>query len=67
MLDDKLSDNSQVELCKQCKECKLNNDGTVWSSHYSKSYCQMYARPMRKPDNVIHNTGRCPYRSVDER
>ena len=59
--DEVLSDNSQIEYCKQCKMCKYRDDGTVWSNHYTKSNCQMFAYPKTKPLDVINNEGDCPY------
>lgn len=54
-----LSDNSQIENCKQCKDCKYRDDGTVWSNHYTKSCCQMYKYPNFKPLEVIDNEDDC--------
>ena len=56
-----LSDNTHVENCKQCKECALRDDGTVWSNHYTKSSCQRYPYPRMKPLEVINNKADCPF------
>ena len=63
--DDILSDNTQIEICKQCKDCKFNDDGTVWSNHYTKSSCQKYPYPSMKPPKVIDNKADCPYRETE--
>lgn len=55
-----LSDNSQIENCKQCKSCAYQNDGTVWSNHYTKSSCQKFPYPDMKPIEVIDNEADCP-------
>lgn len=59
--NEKLSDNSQAENCKQCKTCIFRDDGTVWSNDYKKSSCQMYQYPSMKPVHVINNKGICEY------
>ena len=56
-----LSDNSQIEYCKKCKNCLFRDDGTVWSNHYTKSSCMIYQYPNYKPINVINNKGTCEY------
>ena len=58
MLEETLSDNSQVEHCKQCKDCIFRDDGTE-GSHYTKSSCQIFKYPNMKPLNVINNRGKC--------
>ncbi len=57
-----LSDNTQIEHCQQCKDCKYQDDGTPWSNHYTKSCCQMYQYPKFKPLEVINNEDNCNYR-----
>ena len=34
-----LTDNSQFENCRQCKDCKFQSDGTIWSNYYTKASC----------------------------
>lgn len=58
--EETLSDNSQIENCKQCKKCIFQDGGTVWSNHYTKSSCQKYPYPSMKPIEVIDNEGECP-------
>jgi hypothetical protein len=62
-----LSDNTQIENCKQCKSCEYQDGGTPFSNHYTKSSCQMYAYPKMKPIEVIDNEGDCPYFSLIEK
>lgn len=59
--EETLSDNTQIENCKQCKNCMHQDDGTLWSNHYTKSSCRMFPYPKMKPSAVINNTGKCPY------
>ncbi|MBQ6713247.1 MAG: hypothetical protein IJN28_05635 [Selenomonadales bacterium] len=59
-----LTDNTQFEYCKQCKDCTFQSDGSVWSNHYTKASCQKYRHPKFKPIEVIDNKGNCPYREV---
>ena len=61
---DTLTDNTQFENCKQCKDCIFQNDDTVWSNHYSKSCCQKYPYPKYKPVEVIDNVMECYYRKL---
>ena len=59
--EDILSDNSQVENCKMCKDCIFRDDGTVYSNDYRKCCCMIYPYPKMKPLRVINNTGLCEY------
>lgn len=59
--EDILSDNSQTEYCKLCKDCIFRDGGTPFSNHYTKSSCMMYQHPKMKPLRVINNTGLCEY------
>ena len=63
--EETLTDNSQFELCQQCKDCIFRDDGTVWSNHYAKSSCQKYPYPKMKPVEVIDNESNCPYRQTE--
>ena len=60
--EETLTDNSQFENCRQCKNCIFQSDGTVWSNHYSKSCCQKYSYPRFKPVEIIDNKKDCFYR-----
>ena len=62
--EETLTDNTQFELCKQCKDCVFRDDGTVWSNMYTKSSCQKYPYPKMKPAKVINNDGDCSYREI---
>ena len=59
--NDILSDNSQVENCKQCKDCALRDDGTVYSNNYQKCCCLMFQHPRFKPLEIIENKALCPF------
>lgn len=59
-----LSDNTQIVNCQQCEDCIFQDDGTVWSNHYTKSSCQKYPYPKMKPIGVIDNEENCPYRET---
>ena len=62
--EDILTDNTQFENCKQCKNCIFQDDGTVWSNHYPKSCCQKYPYPKYKPVEVINNMMECHHRKL---
>lgn len=55
-------DNTGINRCKQCKDCNLRNDGTVWSNRYDKSSCRMYPYPKHKPVSVMNDITPCIYR-----
>lgn len=40
--DEVLSDNTQIEKYRQCKNCIFRDGGTVYSNHYQKGCCRMY-------------------------
>lgn len=61
--DDILTDNTQIPKYEQCKDCKHQNDGTVWSNAYYKGYCAKYPRekfPKGKPHGVFTGAEKCP-------
>ena len=60
------TDNTQIEKCKQCKDCMLQSDGTANTNDYQKCECLIYQDPEIKPDYVRHNTGKCEYYEKDE-
>lgn len=62
LANDILSDNSNIEYCKQCKNCIFRDNGDVWSNHYTKSNCQMFKYPGLKPSEVINNKKICLYK-----
>lgn len=62
--NDHLSDNRGENYYQQCRKCKLNNDGTVYSNSYDKACCVMFPYPDTKPIFVMDNQTRCPYRTV---
>lgn len=62
--EDILTDNTQFENCKQCKGCKFQDDGSIYTNHYTKASCQKYPYPKMKPIEVIDNEGNCPYRET---
>ena len=59
------TDNSKIENCKQCKDCRFRDDGTVWSNHYTKCCCQIYPNPKIKPMEVIDNKKDCKYKQKE--
>ena len=59
--EEQLTDNSHFENCKQCKSCVNQDNGDVWSNHYTKSSCKKFPYPNMKPIEVIDNKGKCPY------
>lgn len=61
-----LSDNSQNEDCKQCKNCAYRSDGTVWSNDYRKCSCMAYPYPSRKPLNIMENKEECYFYEKDD-
>ena len=64
-MDEVLTDNSKIEYCKQCKDCKYRDGGDAWSNDYQKSYCAIFSYPTSKPIEVINNKADCAYRKKD--
>ena len=62
--DEQMTDNSKIEYCKQCKNCKYWNGGDAYSNDYQKTCCAVYPYPSMKPMSVIENKGDCVYREV---
>lgn len=64
--DDILTDNTQIERCKQCKDCVNwgNNKSDFRSNAFDKAYCDEFPHPNRKPRYVIDDTDSCPYRKI---
>jgi len=60
------TDNTKIEKNKQCKDCMLQSDGTVYTNDYRKCSCLIYQHPEMKPDYVLENTGKCEYYEKDE-
>ena len=58
--DEILTDNSKVEICRQCKTCMFNDGGDYWSNKYDKSCCAVFMHPESKPIEVINN-GDCDF------
>lgn len=60
-LEESLTDNTRVEICKQCKTCALRDNGDVWSNNYKKSCCQIYPYPEHKPEEVVRGNEECEF------
>ena len=65
--DEILSDNTQKPKCQQCKDCIFRDDGTVYSSHYTKSSCRMYPYPKFKPLAVMYGSEQCEFYEKEKR
>lgn len=49
-----------------CKDCAFRNDGTIYSSHYTKGSCQKFPYPRMKPLGVMTKGDNCPeYKKED--
>lgn len=59
--DEVLSDNTQIEKYRQCKNCIFRDGGTVYSNHYQKGCCRMYPYPQFKSYEVMMNQVQCEY------
>ena len=46
---------------------EYRDDGTVYSSHYTKSSCRMYPYPKFKPLAVIDGSEQCDYYEKEKR
>jgi hypothetical protein len=55
------TDNTALDVCRQCKNCLFKNDGTVWTSHYQKGACAIYPYPESKPTDVMLNRETCEF------
>ena len=64
--DEMLSDNTQIQYCKQCKNCENWNGGDAFSNRFDKSSCKVYEYPDCKPVGVINNHEICRFRVVKE-
>ena len=62
--EEKLSDNSNSDKCKQCKDCVFQSDGTAFTNHYQKTSCKMYPYPNMKPEGVRNNKMICEYHNT---
>ena len=61
--DDILTDNTQIEYCKQCEKCiNWDPNGNPFGNQYDKAYCSIFSYPNAKPPQVINNEGDCKYR-----
>lgn len=56
-----LTDNTQIEYCKQCRMCCNWGHTGAFGNAPEKASCDMFPYPGHKPQSVINNTGRCPY------
>lgn len=63
-LDERLSDNTGISYCQQCKDCILWGHGDAFGNAYDKTSCDIYPYPDMKPQEVMMNTGECPWRTV---
>lgn len=59
--DEVLTDNTQFDKCRQCKNCIFRDDGTVYSNHYQKGCCSMFPYPQFKPHEVVMNLVNCEF------
>lgn len=65
MADDILSDNTQIPIFEQCKNCKHRYDGTPFSNKYNKACCKMFPYPEYKPMYVRYDEKPCPYKEKE--
>ena len=65
--NDRLSDNTQINYCEQCRECVYwGKSRTPWDNKHNKSNCAQFPYPKAmKPVEVINNQAPCPKRKVD--
>ncbi len=61
MLEETLSDNSQIEKCRQCKDCIFRDE-----RGHDRAVCMIYSNPGHKPLYVIDNKGICEYHNSGE-
>lgn len=61
--DEKLSDNSNIKLCEQCKACtQWGNGNDPFSNKYDKTSCDVFKYPSSKPIGVMDNKEECKYK-----
>lgn len=59
-INDRLSDNTQIEYCKQCETCVHWGKNPPWDNKHTKCYCEEYPYPnYMKPLYVINNEQPC--------
>lgn len=59
--DETLTNNKDIDYCDQCQNCKNwgNKKDDPWTNKYDKCYCDMFSKPIMKPQGVINNTEIC--------
>ena len=66
-LDERLSDNTHQDFCRQCRDCTLWGIGDdPFQNRHDKSNCAMFPYPDCKPGYVINNQAPCPFRAAKE-
>lgn len=61
---EQLSDNTQVVLCKQCRDCRWWGNADAFSNRHDKGCCDKYPYPACKPNFVLMDTDKCVFREV---
>ena len=65
--DERLTDNTKIKYCEQCKGCALWGNSDAFSNKYDKVCCDMFPYPQNKPIYVINNEAECEYFMPRER
>lgn len=61
--DEVLSDNTHANYCAQCEDCAFwGNGNDPFTNKYFKSNCDEFPLPGHKPNDVINNLGKCPFK-----
>ena len=56
-----LTDNTKIEYCRNCKDCKFRMSG---KDGYKKVYCDIFEAPEFKYSSIINN-GDCDFYSKE--
>ena len=65
-MDYGFTDQTKLNLCKQCKECIFWDMGKSWCAP-DKGICRIYCEDngyMTKPDDIMNDKTPCPHRQT---
>ena len=60
--DEILSDNTRMQKCRQCEDCKKWGGKDLFQNKFDKTSCDAYPYPAHKPIDVINNRTLCEFK-----